>query len=187
MRKMFSAFIFCIISIPLFSMDADGQYFKELSGEAIIHVQSRMILQKKTEYFELTKAVIFDKSGENVGIGFNSSKINLVGSVFIYNYPKKDIADQLNGCISYYNSNTKKLSVIDAVQFELPNDKKTKAVFSVVKYNDTYKKTKNSMLYTYILIMDCGQWYCKVEITSPESEQDKMNNMLKKIVELINI
>jgi len=69
----------------------------------------------------------------------------------------------------------------------LSNDKKTKAEFSVVKYSDTYKKTKNSMLYTYILIMDCGQWYCKVEITSPESEQDKMNNMLEKIVELINI
>lgn len=179
--------VYCII-LPLLSYACAPKGFVKSNENALIHENSRMIFPEKAGNFYRIGPNIYDKSGDDISVGYNirSASCNLTITIYVYPHFDSSIDAELNqikDAIKYVYQENELILENDVThsQDNLTSHGK-QVLYSVTDNLNGNSIEKYSMAYLFIH----GNWFYKYRVTYPKeylscanSEIDNLISMLK--------
>jgi hypothetical protein len=166
-RKTINVAIY--ISLFLFITNCKGDqysfqndYFEE-KEEYYIHKLSNLKINKIHPMFSLKGFKTFDINGENVGIGFNGTGIEIEGTLFIYK-SSNETENEVYAFINFTNKNKENVQEIGGNQIKIHD---MAGHSYTVAFDDKYHSMIKKKLISSIFVVRKGEWLIKYRLTQP--------------------
>lgn len=179
--------VYLILSITLMYSCAPKGFITS-SDNTIIHEKSKMVFPMQVGYFYRTSPHIYDKSGDNISVGYNirTASCNLTITMYVYphfNSSLESELDEIKNAIEHVHKENEMVleNKINHIQENLSVNGK-QVLYEVIDSYDGNSTERYTMAYLFIH----GDWFYKYRITYPKAYLDCANSEIDKLINMLS-